>query len=157
MTSTFQGIAPVLTTSLSNTTATRGTKDPVLGTEVTVNGNKYVYAYNAGNSQAIPGLCVIGATGGTEFSFTISSAIGDRLVGQVYHSTFATAAYGWLLVKGYGKVLASTTVASDLSFAAGANGLINTAITYPGQGVLVTTAATGTASGAAAYFRGLWA
>jgi hypothetical protein len=156
MTSSFQGISPVLVTPLSNTTASRGTKDPVLGSRVTVNGNEYLYAYNAGTTQAVPGLCVIGVTGGTEYSFTISSAIGDRLVGNVLHTTFAAGGYGWLMVNGYTKVLASTTVATDLSFAAGANGYVTTAITYAGQGVVVTTAATG-ASGAAAYFRGLWA
>jgi hypothetical protein len=156
MTSTYQGLGPILVTSLSNTTATRGTKDPVLGTRVTIAGNEYVYAYNSGNSQAIPGYCVIPVTGGTEYSFTISSAANDGLCGNVYHATFATAAYGWLLVKGYGKILASTTVATDNSFAAGINGYIVTAVTqYPGQGVLVTTAATGT-SGAAAYFDGIW-
>ena len=114
-----QGIAPIIFESVSQTTATNSVD---LGTEVTVDGRKYTYVYNAGNSQISVGY---GATvsGTSGYSVTVSSTTNlDALVGVCYHATIATGYYGWLLTRGAGKVKAPAStalVAGDILFAGG--------------------------------------
>jgi hypothetical protein len=115
----YQGIAPVIFESVSHVTATNSVE---LGTEVTVDGRRYRYVYNAGNSQISVGR---GATvsGTSGYSVTVSSTtMLDVFVGACYHATIPTGYYGWLLTKGAGKVAApaSTGLASgDILFPGG--------------------------------------
>lgn len=78
-------------------------------------GNQYVYAYNAGNQQISQGQFAVPATGVSGFSATVSSTtFVDIAFGVARNATFATAAYGWLMYRGF------TGLSTDnVSFAAG--------------------------------------
>lgn len=86
--------------SVSNITAT---KDPgmQLGTLREEGGRTYMYVYNKGATQASPGygMCL---SAGTGYSVTVSSVTGiDACFGVVYHATFTTATYGWIVKRGF--------------------------------------------------------
>lgn len=96
---------------VSQVTATRGASDPELGTRVFVGGNEYLYVYNAGSSQISVGRAAV-LSGVTGYSVTVSStAYADHVVGVCYHSTLTTGTYGWLLTRGIGTIITSTSVA----------------------------------------------
>lgn len=99
----FHSEGPVLVESISNVTATRGARDPELGTRVIKNDKTYLYVYNAGNSQVPPSYGVVqaGGSGTSGYSVTISSVTGaDFLLGVVEHATLTTGTYGWIVQKG---------------------------------------------------------
>lgn len=64
-------------------------------------GNLYVYVYNAGNSQISQGQgAVLSGTSG--YSVTVSSTTSiDYMMGICRNATMATAAYGWLMYRGF--------------------------------------------------------
>ena len=100
----FQGVDPVAFESVSQTTLTN-TVD--LGTRRWVDGEEYVYLYNAGGASitATYGCCKSAITG--PYSVTVSSVTtpeGQPLFAVVKHSTVPTAAYFWGLVKGQSQV-----------------------------------------------------
>ena len=65
-------------------------------------GNKYLYAYNASNSQLSQGQFCVLATNVSGFSVTITNISGmDIAIGMVRNATIATAQYGWLMTKGF--------------------------------------------------------
>lgn len=98
------GIAPVRFGSVSMVTATLGANDPEVGTVVEEGDEKYIFVYNAGNSQISVGN---GATmsGVTGYSVTVSSVTAaDLFVGVCKHATLTTGTYGWLLTRGFSQV-----------------------------------------------------
>lgn len=95
----------------SMVTATKGANDPELGTRWQVGGREYVFVYNAGNSQISVGRAAT-LSGVTGYSVTVSSTINaDHIVGVCYNATLTTGTYGWLLTRGIGTIITSTSVA----------------------------------------------
>jgi hypothetical protein len=122
----YQGIAPIRFDSVSNVTASRGAKDPEIGSRCTVDGCDYLYVYNAGNSQASPGQLMT-VTGVTGYSATVSTTtMIDHPIGVVHHTTLTTGTYGWLLTAGYGpgKLATNSGVAAGQLVCAGGDGVV---------------------------------
>lgn len=145
----FNDASPVLFESVSQVTTTNSVE---LGTKVAYMGKEYVYVYNAGNSQALPGhgVTISGVSG---YSVTISStSMIDAFVGVVHHSTIATAYYGWIVTKGHCKVRATANsglAAGDILNAGGDGVHVNNSIVtnivapYLHGKVMVATASAG--------------
>ena len=116
----FRGVSHVITNPTGN--------DATLGQETyDSDGNKYVWVYNACNSQIIPGLgVVIQSSVSTAYSMTLTSVTSaDQLLGVVKHATIPTGSYGWVLTRGIGKVkmmATSGTVAARALLDIGADG-----------------------------------
>lgn len=148
----FYSDTPVLFGGISGVTASRGSKDPELGARCNYAGNQYVYAYNAGNSEAYPGIGMTLIAGATNYSCTISTTAGlDQPVGVVRHATMATGTYGWLLTKGIGSAYTSAAIAAGTGLQIAANGLWTTGSTFCVSKLLVATSAATNITGAA-YF-----
>lgn len=110
----------------------------------------YIYVFNAGNSQANPGNGMV-ASAVSGYSLTISSVTSvDFCMGHVKHATLTTAAYGWLLTKGFGQ----GDMHDDQSCAAGAlvilaadgkltNKTISTGFVAPAHGKAMAAIASG--------------
>lgn len=97
----YQGLSPIENEGVSAVTATNSVD---LGTCRTHNGEDYVYAYNDGAGQIVPGQGVV-MSGNTGFSVCVSSTTFFNVcVGVVKHVTFTTATYGWLLTRGFSNV-----------------------------------------------------
>lgn len=98
---------PIRFESVSFVTATLGGKAPELGQEsYDSDGNKYVFVYNACNSQILPtyGVTIQSGTS-TGYSVTLSSAVeADIAVGVVRHATIPTDSYGFVLTRGHAVV-----------------------------------------------------
>lgn len=108
--------------SVSAVTATPSQELGVIREE---RGDKYIYAYNNGNSQAIPGNCVmISALTGPSFTVSTVTSVSP-VFGVVKHATFTTGTYGWLLVTGFAplKADASTGLAVGETVVAGTDGV----------------------------------
>lgn len=110
------------TESVSAVTATNTVE---LGTIREQGGDKYVYVYNNGNSQASPGQCVtISAL--TGYSVTVSTTTSiSPVFGVVKHATMTTGTYGWLLVAGQAPIRAeaNTGLAVADAVVAGTDGV----------------------------------
>lgn len=92
---------PVEFESVSNVTLTNSVD---LGTVRVFNGEEYVYVYNDGGVQVLPGFGVV-MSGNTGYSVTHSSTTSfNYCIGMVKHATFAVAGYGWLLTRGFTNV-----------------------------------------------------
>lgn len=77
--------------SVSAVTATQSSE---LGTIREQGGDKYIYAYNNGATQAIPGNCVmISALTGPSFTVSTVTSVSP-VFGVVKHATFTTGTYG---------------------------------------------------------------
>lgn len=152
----YQGVDPVAFESVSAVTATPSVD---LGTRRTFNGEDYVYVYNAGGSQAVPGNLMV-PSANTGYSCTLTSVTAiDFPFGFVKHATLTTATYGWLLTRGFTNVqngMASTALAQGDLLGVAANGKVQvyltaTLITGPIIGTVLQ--ATGSAGTAYAYVR----
>lgn len=121
----FSSVGPVEMTTPSNVTLTNSVNP---GEVWMFKGEEYIYVYNAGNSQAIPGNCMT-LSFNSGYSLTITTVTQyDFPLGVVKHATLATGAYGWLLTRGFTPIaLAASNSAAvgDLLFPA-ANGLFGT-------------------------------
>lgn len=120
-----QGL-PVEFESVSSVTATNSVN---LGEVRFVNGEEYLYVYNAGAQQIVPGqFAVLSANSG--YSVTQSSITGwDFPMGFVKHTTITTGAYGWLLTRGFTVIqnaMASTALAISDLIAPAAGGKVQT-------------------------------
>lgn len=148
----FYSEGPVIFGGVSATTATPGSKDPELGARCNYAGNLYVYAYNAGNSEAYPGTAMTAIAGATNYSCTLSTTAGlDVPVGVVRNATMATGAYAWLLTKGFGSAYTSAAIAAGIALQPAANGLWTTGSTFSVSKLLVATSAATNITGTA-YF-----
>ena len=148
----FYSDTPILFGGVSATTLTQGSKDPELGARCTYAGNMYVYANNAGNSEAYPGTAMTPVAAATAYSCTLSTTAGlDVPLGVVRNSTMATGAYGWLLTKGFGPAYTSAAIAVSTALQPAANGLWTTGSTFSVAKLLVATSAATNITGTA-YF-----
>lgn len=148
----FYSEGPVIFGGVSATTATPSSKEPELGSRCNYNGNMYVYAYNAGNSEAYPGTAMTIIAGASTYSCTLSTTAGlDVPVGVVRNATMATGAYGWLLTKGFGAAYTSAAIAAGTALQLAANGLWTTGSTFSVSKLLVATSAATNITGNA-YF-----
>lgn len=154
-----QGL-PVEVETVSNVTATNSVNP---GETRFINGEEYLYVYNAGVQQiSVGNFAVLSANSG--YSVTVSSITQyDFPIGIVKHATITTGAYGWLMTRGFAKLqLAANASAStaDVLYPAG-QGLFAAAgnAVSAGCGIVlqpVAYAVSGAASGSSAfgYFRG---
>lgn len=124
-------------------------------------GYKYVYAYHADTTQVVPNMGVAPATAGSSTSFMYTTNPGELCVGIVKHTTFTTATYGWLLVKGY---VATFTAATPGTVAVGdcimisTNGVFNAGVSVTSGNICGQAfAATGTGGAFSGHFVGAWA
>ena len=120
----LNNISPILFESVSQTTLTNSVE---LGTRrIDSSGYEYVYCFNAGNSQLSPGFGAIVSTGTSGYSVTITSVADGihQFVGVVKHATMVTAAYAWILNKGFSQLEAGadSTVTGALYLALKADG-----------------------------------
>ena len=148
----IDGIKQLHTESVSNTTLTPSTD---LGTVRWKNQNEYVYAYNAGNSEIPPGIGVI-VTGVTGASMTLTSVTQvSPAFGVVENATFATAAYGWVLTKGFVKleVHANSAIATGDNLVLGVAGVWSERAISTGFVATDAHALASTASGGSVFAR----
>lgn len=140
---------------VSMVTATLGTNDPEIGTTIEEGDEKYIFVYNAGNSQISTGRAAV-LSGVTNYSVTVSSVTSvDFGVGVCKHATLTTGTYGWLLTRGFTQVQmgandSCTTgdilrLAVDGAFALASNATGNLS---PVVGKAMTGAASGTSCAA---------
>jgi hypothetical protein len=105
-------------------TTALGANDPEVGTRVREDDEEYVFVYNTGNSEIGKnyGVTLSAVTG---YSVTVSTTAGtDVAVGVCKHATIPTAAYGWVLTKGFSefKATANSAVTVGDRLAVGADG-----------------------------------
>jgi hypothetical protein len=103
---------PVQMESVSAVTATPSVS---LGETRFQNGETYIYAYNAGTGDlSIGNLACLSANSG--FSVSVSSiTMFDLPIGFVKHATIAAGSYGWLLTRGFTKVMVCSNTSAALS------------------------------------------
>lgn len=79
-------------------------------------GNRYIYCFNAGSSVIGQGLAAI-ISGLSGYSVTVSSVTGTDgiAIGIARNATIPTAAYGWLMYRGF----SGFTAAANDSFTTG--------------------------------------
>lgn len=145
----FQSVGPVLFESVSAVTATPSVD---VGSIRIEGDEKYIYAYNAGNSQISVGrAAVVSAVSG--YSVTVSSVSGGFAVGFVKHATLTTGTYGWLVTRGFvdsvTNAMASTALAAGDAIQLGVDGGVCKGETGPYVGKMMT--ATGSAGVAHAF------
>jgi len=144
--------------NMESVSAVAATPSVDLGTVREEGDEKYIYVYNAGNSQASVGHGVI-CSATTNYSVTVSSTtMLDVPVGVVKHATLTTGAYGWVLVRGFGPCAtpANSGVAAGQLLCLGGDGKwavksISTDAPAPVVGKCME--ATGSAGVGHAYFR----
>lgn len=105
------GHLQVLVKGISHVTAT-----PVhsLGDRVMVDGNEYVYIHNRSSDKtALVGYAMM-ASSGTGYSLVISHVSAqDYPVGVVQHTDIPVNEYGWIMKRGYAKVVAGINTSLD--------------------------------------------
>lgn len=133
------------------------TNSVLLGSVRMEGGEEYLYVYNDGGASMTVSYLAVPQSGSSGYSVTVTSVTGaDVGMGFVKHATFPTAAYGWILTKGYTTVLngmASTALVSGDMIAPAANGGIQVhtgALTAPILGKMIS--ATGSAGVAGKAF-----
>lgn len=156
MSSTYQGIAPVLFESVSAVTATPSVQ---LGTRCNVGGNDYVYVYAAGGAINKGNAAIITGTSGYSVNVT-SVTMVDLGVGICRNATIAAGSYGWLMTRGFSDFNAgandSFAVGNPLALAVDglfANKTISTGYVTPVVGRCLSACASGlSAAQGFAYF-----
>jgi len=152
-----ESTAPIVMYGKSHVTAALSSRHPKVGTFKQFDGEDYVWAYTACNSQINPGYVCIPQSGMSLASVTLSSTTNSgRPFGIVKHSTMTTGTYCWLLRRGVVEVEmngTSGTVASGGDIGVGANGVctpvtIATGILSPAFGQALEAIVSG-ASGSA--------
>jgi hypothetical protein len=129
--------SPVRFNTVSMVTTSLGANDPVLGDECQEGSTKYVFVYNACNSNLAVGNGVILQSGASNYSVTISSVTGDRIIGVVKNAAITTGAYGWVVTKGFTTVqmmaASGTASAAQTPLQIAANGLFAPASNVTGN------------------------
>lgn len=129
--------SPVRFAGVSAVTTARGKNDPSIGDECQEGSTKYLYVYNDCNSSLAVGNGVILQSGASGYSVTLSSVTGDRIIGVVKNAAIPTAAYGWVVTKGFTTVqmMASsgTASAAQTPLQIAANGLFAPASNVTGN------------------------
>lgn len=97
----YQSLSPVLFESVSAVTATPSVD---LGIRRIVDGNEYIYCYNAGNAQISQGMPGLINSANSGFSVSVSNAASqagwNKFVGVAHNATLTTGTYGWLMSRG---------------------------------------------------------
>lgn len=126
-------------------------------------GNRYIYCFNAGNSQISQGLAAI-ISGTSGYSVTVSSVVGtDGLaVGIARNATLTTATFGWLMYRGFSGFTAQANdsfttgdaiaLGTDGKMAMHSNATGFSAAVTIGKCILSTASATSNAGTIAAFF-----
>ncbi len=139
--STFlQPVSPVMGAGETVSTVTLTPTVPI-GTEWSdTAGNKYLYVYNACNSQLSQGQYCVLATNVSGYSVSITNVSGMGIaVGMVRNATFATLAYGWLMTKGFAGIATDTaSFVTNQILALGQNGAFQALTTVAGSFVTAT-------------------
>lgn len=150
----FNSNTPIFFGGISGVTATRGSKDPELGTRVNFEGNEYLYIYNGADSDIVPGKIASPLAATTSFTGTVSSVASYGLpFGVVKHTTLTTNTYGWVLTRGYAPAYTSLAIAAGIGLEPVANGTLGTAVTGVCYGVLLSATSAVTNITGGAYFR----
>lgn len=149
------GPGKVVFESVSAVTATPSCEP---GDVVHVGDERYVYCYNAGNSQISVGNCAT-VSAVTGYSVTVSTTtMIDHVVGVVKHATLTTGTYGWLLTHGFGsaKFTANSGCAAGQLLTVGADGCFavkSISTDAPGAVFGKAMEATASAGVASAFFK----
>lgn len=126
-------------------------------------GNRYIYCYNAGNSQISQGLCAV-LTSTSGYSVTVSSVVGtDGIgIGIAKNATLTTATYGWLMYRGFSGFTAQASdsfttgdaiaIGTDGKMAMHSNATGFSAAVTVGKCILSTASGTSNAGTIAAFF-----
>ena len=143
MPSTFYN-QPAYAESVSNVTLTPSV---ALGSVRMEAGNQYLYVYNDGGASINVGRGVI-ISANTGYSVTVSSLTNvGGFLGVCQHNTIMTASYGWIVTRGFCKVLAAATaITSGAPLFVGVDGTFTEssgALTQMAQGYCVTATAAG--------------
>ncbi len=148
----FYSNTPVFFGGLSAVTATRGAKDPELGTRVNFGGNEYLYVFNAATTDIPIGNAVTPLAGTAGYSCTISTTAQiDVPMGVVKNATISASCYGWVQTKGHCKISVSAAVAAGAPMQLGANGIFVSGVTGPFFAKLLVAASAATNTSALAY------
>jgi hypothetical protein len=90
--------------TVSMVTSSLGPNDPEVGTVRDDGDERYIFVYNAGNSQITPGDCTT-VSGVSGWSVTVSTVTAtDLIAGVCKHATLTTGTYGWIMTRGFGQV-----------------------------------------------------
>jgi len=125
-----------------------------IGTRRREGNDEYIYVYNDGGEQISPSYAARLNSAVSGYSVTISSVCQvGRFVGVVKHSTITTAAYGWLLTKGFSQIEmgATESAAAGLLVCAAINGTFKEVSAVSGnhaQAEVMTAVASGASTGA---------
>lgn len=117
---------------------------------------QYIYVYNAGNSQILPGNGVVLSLV-TGYSCTLSSTTSvDLCFGVNKHSTITTGTYGWIMTRGFSqiKMQADNSAAAGQLVCLGADGLFalkSNSTGYPSPAAGKTMEAIASAGSGQAY------
>ena len=108
----FYSAHPILDESVSNVTATNSVD---LGVRAYWLGEEYVYCYNAGGADIYPKYGVKLVTGASGYSIANTSLtnVTNYYVGVCKHSTITAGSYGWIMTKGFTKILAMSNITGD--------------------------------------------
>lgn len=119
----FQSAGPVEMEGISNVTATNSVD---LGTRRVVNGETYVYFYNATGSSVTQGAALtVSALSG--YSLTRSTtAQADIAICFAKHATVPAANYAWGLVRGLVAPLNVSAISAGILLGIGADGVVQT-------------------------------
>jgi hypothetical protein len=148
----FYSNTPIVFGGLSGVTATRGTKEPEIGTRVNSGGNEYLYVYNAGTTDIPIGYAVTPLAGTAGYSCTISTTAQiDVPMGVVKNSTLSASCYGWVQTRGHCKIHVAAAVSAGTPMQLGANGIWASGVTGPFFAKLLVAASAATNTSALAY------
>lgn len=108
----FNSVGPVAMEGISAVTATPSQS---LGEIRIFNSEAYVYAYNAGGSDAYPkaGMKYVTGASGYSVANTSLSDTFNPLAGVVKHATIPAASYGWILQRGFTSVVVVSASTAD--------------------------------------------
>lgn len=119
----FQGADPVNFEPVSNVTATPSVQ---LGTRRIVNGEEYVYFYNATGSSATQGMAMT-SSGLSGYSLTRSTTAEiDAVICFVKHADVPAASYAWGLVRGLVSAQLASAISNGLPIQVGTSGFVAT-------------------------------
>ena len=101
----------LLTKSISHVSAVPAHK---LGDRVMLDGNEYVYVYNRSSDLTAKVGDAVMASGATGYSVVISHTTAQAWpVGVVQHTDIPVGEYGWVMNRGYAKVVAGLNTSLD--------------------------------------------
>lgn len=152
----FYGASPIGFAGVSMVTATLGDNDPEVGTRIQHQDEDYIFVYNTGSSTVGVGRCAT-VSAVTGYSVTVSTTTGvDFAVGVCKHVAIPTGSYGWLMTRGFSKVVmeADNSAAAGQILAVAADGefaLKSNSTGYPTPAVGKVTEAIASGSSGIAY------